>query len=391
MSDTNRAQIASLKETNWGVTPGSAMTRKRFTSESLGFDISNTKSAEIRSDRQIQDLIQNGAEATGGVNIELSYGSYDDELLAALQGSGWSTAVAISATDISAVAADNSLNSTITDFTTKNLSAGQWVKIGGFTGVAANNDYARVESVAANKVVVSGLTLADDAAGETVTIDGSGIVNGTTQHSFSLEKTFADIAQFISFTGMMVNDLTLNVASRSVLTGALSYVGKDSAIAQASIGTGTEQAASTTKVMSAVTNLKAFRENNAIFPASGNTDYLKNISISLKNNLAGKDGVGFLGNVGIRSGECDVSGTFQAYFENETIYEKYVNATESSVSFRLEDPTTPANAYIVSLPRIRYGQGKVVVGGGNNDVLIDAQYQALAHATFGHTIRIDKF
>jgi hypothetical protein len=113
------------------------MTELRFTGESLGYRISNTPSGEVRSDRQITDLIQTGADASGDINIEASYGAYDD-LLESAMFSAWSTVVAVSATDISAANADNSYNATSTDFTAQNLSVGQWIKTGGFT-TSANN------------------------------------------------------------------------------------------------------------------------------------------------------------------------------------------------------------------------------------------------------------
>ncbi|MEP7118177.1 MAG: phage tail tube protein, partial [Acidobacteriota bacterium] len=58
-----------------------------MTGESLAFSLSKTESGEIRSDRQITDLIVTSASATGGVNFELSYKEFDDFIRAALQGS----------------------------------------------------------------------------------------------------------------------------------------------------------------------------------------------------------------------------------------------------------------------------------------------------------------
>ena len=80
MADTNRVQLKYIEETTWGTTPGTpTMTEIRMTSESLSYNIANIVSNEIRSDRQTTDLIQTGAEAAGGFNGELSYGSYDDQ------------------------------------------------------------------------------------------------------------------------------------------------------------------------------------------------------------------------------------------------------------------------------------------------------------------------
>lgn len=67
-------------------------TQLRYTGESLNFNIENTKTAEIRPDRTETDLIQTSAAASGDVNIELSYGTFDD-LLAAVFCNDWATNV----------------------------------------------------------------------------------------------------------------------------------------------------------------------------------------------------------------------------------------------------------------------------------------------------------
>lgn len=392
MSDTNRSQLYYAEEVTWGTIPAIALTRMRFTGESMGFAKTSTTSNEVRDDRQISDLVQNGAESVGGVNIELSYGSYDPFLVALFQAVDWVT-TNVSGTDISASDVDNSLNSTTTDFTAAGgVVPGQWFLIGGFTGGAvANNTYAQAVTVTATKIVTTGITLITATAGDTVTLTGDTITNGVTEHSFVMEKAFADITKFISFTGMMANTARIDVTARSIVTGSIGFVGKTSAIASATVGTGAANAATTTRVMNSINHITSIREGGDLFPGVGNTDYVKSLSLDINNNLVGKDGVGYLENVDIRSGEADFKGSLSAYFESETIYNKYVQDSESSLSFMMLDPDNAANRYIVTLPRIKYGKGDVMIGGKNDDVLISAEYQALMHATYGFTAQINRF
>lgn len=394
MSDTNRTQLYDLWETTWGVIPASAMTRLRFTGESIGHNKSSVTSNEIRSDRQIADYIQNGAEASGALNFEMSYGTYDEYLMALLQSVDFAAlTLPAAATDISAAVADNSYNSTITDFTAAGgPSAGQWIYVTGFT-TAGNNGYAQVVSVTSTKVVVTGLTLADEVAGDAITFAGSTIINGVTARSTIIEKAFTDLtpAQYIAFTGMMANTGQLTINSRSILTGTINLVGKEALAASATtVGTGAASAATTTSVMNSVTNVTGIREGGSAFPGAG-TDFIKNLMLNINNNLVGKDGVGYLHNVDIRAGEADFNGSLQAYFESTTLYDKFVQDTVSSVSWRLEDPDNALNAYVFSIPSLKYGEGNPVITGKNDDVLIDAQFQAFMDATLGYTIRIDKF
>lgn len=383
MSDSSRVQLFGLKESSWGVTPASALQALRFTSESLNYNIANVASEEIRDDRQQTDLIQTSQEAGGGFNLELSYGSFDEYLAAALFSAGWSTLVAVAGTDISAASADNSFNSTTTDFTTENINVGQWLKVGGFTD-PANNGYAKVVSVAATKVVVSGLTLVTEAAGDSVTMAGSMIRNSTTMSSFTLEKKFSDITQFISYTGMVPATMVLNIAAQAVMTGAFSFLGKNSAIAQTTVGTGAPTDANANEVMNSGNHIGSVREAGTEVTSA----YIQSLGINVDNNLRGKPAIGVVGNAGISAGTINVSGEMAVYFEDEQFYEKYVNGTASSVDFRVTDPN--GNTYIVTLPRIKFTTGEVVSGGNNQDVLVNAGYQALRDATTDCTIQIDR-
>lgn len=386
MSDSSRVQLSYVAESTWGTTPASALTNMRITGESLKYNIGTDKSAELRSDRQTTDLIQTSFDASGDVNFELSYGSFDDMFKAALYSAGWSTTVAVSATDISAANADNSYNSTTTDFTTENISVGQWIKVGGFTD-SANNGFAKVVSVTANKIVVSNLTLADEAAGDTVTMAGSMIRNGTTQESFSIEKKFDDITQFVGFRGMVPNTLALNIESQSKVTGTIGFTGKDAVGPQGTtIGTGAPNAANSNQVLSVGSHIQNVREAGALLSS---TAYARTINFSLNNNNRNKDAVGQKGAVGISAGSVEITGTLTAYFEDETLYQKFINNTSSSLDYRIEDDA--GNAYVITFPNVKYSDGNVVAGGQNEFVVAEMSFEAILDTTTDCMIQIDRF
>ncbi len=232
MSDTSRVQLYYVEEEQYGVTPALEMGEARFTGESLGFNIENITSNEIRSDRQITDLIQTGAESSGDINFEMSFEAFDDFLAGSLF-NDW-VVIDLSGTDISVDAIDNSFNSSATDLSS--VKAGQFIKVGGFTNTE-NNGYHKVLSVTASKVTTSS-TLVDEVAGDTITIKGDYLRNGTTKKSFSMEKLFSDISKYINFKGMVVGTTSLNVSSGEILNGSFGFMGKDSASSDTSIGTG---------------------------------------------------------------------------------------------------------------------------------------------------------
>lgn len=84
-ASSNLAQVRYIRETVPGVTPTTGDPQDlRMTGESLKFNITTETSQEIRADRQVSDLIQTGADASGDINFELSAGTYDEFMAAAL-------------------------------------------------------------------------------------------------------------------------------------------------------------------------------------------------------------------------------------------------------------------------------------------------------------------
>lgn len=166
MTDANLTQLAFVAESVWGTTPGSpSMKLIRFTGENIDFNIENTESQEIVTDRQTTDLIQTGARAVGGYNFEISYKEHDSFFESAVM-SIWDNTPEL---DNNGVA--DSVITAVTDssdtFTVAaggaSFIAGHLVQASGFTN-SANNQIFRVASSTATTVVGSSLTLTDEAA-----------------------------------------------------------------------------------------------------------------------------------------------------------------------------------------------------------------------------------
>lgn len=88
LQSTNRVAIAKVRETTFGVTPATpAFKAIRQTSSSLAVNPQTVVSNEIRSDRQVPDLILTALQAGGDVGGEMSFNAMDDDMEEALQGS----------------------------------------------------------------------------------------------------------------------------------------------------------------------------------------------------------------------------------------------------------------------------------------------------------------
>ena len=272
------------------------------------------------------------------------------------------------------------------------IQVGQWLEIRGFT-TEANNGYKLVTAVAANGTTfTTQQTTVLEAQGDTIIVKGSMLRNGDTKHSFTFQRELTDAVQYFAFRGQMVNTFNLNIAAGEIITGSLETMGGDIAstdLAQVSFGTGANVAAPTTDPCTAIANVGSIMES-ATLAAIASDLYVQSISFTVNNNLRGKKAIGTLGNVGIGAGKCDVEGTINALFNDETLYDKYLAGTPTALSFKVEDPT--GNAYIFTFRNIEFQTDDGGKATGNDaDVVENIGFKALRHTDTDCTIQIDKF
>ncbi len=383
LADSSLAQAYYMKETTWGTIPALPLKAFRFTGESLKANIARTESEEIRSDRQVTDLITTRIGAGGDLNFELSHGAQDD-FLEGLLFDVFSADLGISATDIDAAAADQSFNTAgAVDFSA--IQPGRWIKVAGFSN-SANNGFFRVVSATATKLIVSqgDFALVNEAAGPTVTMQGKNLRNGTTKQSFTIEKRLTDVPQFINYRGMRVASGNLNVEVGRPVGGAFAFLGKQELTAVATVGTGADVAAPTNDVMNAVTSLQTVREAGVVSAFS----YLS-LALTIENGLREQPAIGSAFNIGIGAGTMKVSGRLRAYFSGPALYDKFLNDTPTDLSLRFVDPS--GKAYILSLLKMKFATGQVLAAARNQDVLADLTFTAFRDPTFGKTVQIDRF
>ncbi|MCK5603034.1 hypothetical protein KAR91_14215 [Candidatus Pacearchaeota archaeon] len=384
MADTSSVQIGALKESTWGTTPASALNARRFVSENLGKRAETIRSDEIDPTAMVTDIVRLGSNQDGGINLELSGQTYDEEFAAVLRSADFPAIDSMAETTISTSDTDNSFNDSATGFPA--LVVGQWIKVAGFT-TAANNGFFQVVSRTTAKVVVTGGTLVTETAGDSVIIQSSTIANGVVQTSFTLEKNFSDITQFFYFQGCRIAELSLDLVSKAKITGTINYLGKAAAaLAATTVGTGAYGAATTTRIMNASGHVAKVVENNA--PLAPPV-YAKSINWSYNTNLRIKDAVANTEAIGIGYGRSVVAGKMQAYFEDEVLFDKYMSDTTSSLAIPVQGPD--GYAYVFSFPSIVFTNGDIISGGNDDDVLAELDWEAKKDATQLIMARIDRF
>jgi len=75
------------------------------------------------------------------------------------------------------------------------------------------------------------------------------------------------------------------------------------------------------------------------------------------------------------------------YFQNQGVFDKFVNGTDSSIEFTLSDGT---NSYNVLIPKVEYTAANVTAGGANSDVMAEVEFTAKYDATNDCTLKITR-
>jgi hypothetical protein len=388
MADSARHNLFLVPESTYGVVPASnpAFVDVRHTGTTLALSKEAFQSEELHEDRQIRDQ-RHGVHAVGGDhNFELSFGSFDQLLQAALGGTWTTRAAAYNASTISAAASDNSLNDSGDSFPA--LSPGDKILIAGFTGETDNNGTATVVSRTTSKIVISGITLVDDAEGESVTVTPltETLKAGTARRSFSFLRHFTDLESgdkpYHLFKGVEVNAFNLAVPANGMITGSFGLVGQGLVGPLSDMtdyGTPTYGDPTTTKPMDSFTG--------SITEGGSSIAIVTELSLALANGLAPRNIIGSKETIQPTIGRSNLTGSITAYFENASLFEKFVNETESALNFDLPDPA--GNSYEFDLPRIKYNGGQPDVS-GEGSVTLNMPIQALRDATEGSNLVIRK-
>jgi Phage tail tube protein len=394
LASSNRMRLTYKPEATYGVPViASPCYALRNTGESLDYGLSTITSNEIRSDRAVVDLITTDADASGGFNFELSYGEYDWFLESLLQSTftvfgvnGVGAAIPTSATFTANTLTAGSATSGASIFT--NLVAGQWVKVAGSSN-ALQNIWAQVSlSVPPTATVLTfegtPFTGATGAGGAAVTVSSSRLTNGTTQRSCTIERAFQDVTQFFTHRGQTVQSMTLDVSTSALVTGSFDFMGKDMLRAGSTGLNATVNSSLTNGILSAVNSVANVLEGGA---ALTNT-FIQSLKMTYGNNLRGQKAIGVLGNAGIGSGLIDIKLNLSMYFADGTLYDKFLNSTASSFSWRFQDVF--GSGYVYTIPKDKISVGKTNATQSNTDVVADFEITGLLDPTTNKMMLIDR-
>lgn len=204
---------------------------------------------------------------------------------------------------------------------------------------------------------------------------------GTSKKYFSFEEGFMDMAtpQFQVMRGALCTGMDLNVAPNAMITGSFRFLGLGASAFSPTPAQATAYDAATESVPFDSFNGEILEGGSAIAVVTA-------LSLSLDNGAAHMFSVFAKDPNRVVTGRANLTGNISAFFDDVTLANKYLNETETSLRFTLEDPD--GNDYEVYLPKVKYmGATRELT---ENNIQLNMPFQAFFDDVSGTTVQITR-
>jgi hypothetical protein len=231
------------------------------------------------------------------------------------------------------------------------------------------------------------------AAGAAVTVKGSHVRNpgddsAIQQRYFSLETAFQDIGQFMNQDGMVPGTFSLEVATGAIVTGTIGFEGRATDLAQSTTlgdgGTYTIRESHPGDVVNATTDVGDLVKDGSPLLAC-----IQSISLSGEAGLRMQNCVGEKFPRGIGTGRFNLTGSMTVYFEDEELFDDFINHNTISLEFSITD--SEGISYHFKIPALKISQNEISPGGIDQDVFENIEFTAFRDATTDTMFQIDRF
>jgi hypothetical protein len=178
------------------------------------------------------------------------------------------------------------------------------------------------------------------------------LLAGDTRKSFTILREFSDFAPgskpFIWFTGCEVSTMAFTSTANSLVEVAFTFFGQAGGTPELLAPTGTTY-------LPAITT-DPFDSFSGEMKVDGlGVCIVTDFSFNINNGHAPKYTVGCKGTGDPSVTQEIIDGSFTVYYENESLYESYVNETLIALELTLTDPA--GNDLIISMPKCKIGTG----------------------------------
>ena len=208
---------------------------------------------------------------------------------------------------------------------------------------------------------------------------------GTTPKFMTIEETAADIDQFRQFKGMTANTMNIAVTSGSSTPVQVTFgmMGREV----------TQSATTVATTLTAASSNSPFDHHSGDFAlgnvGSSSTACVTAISFDVARNYETTFCVGDPFTKSMVSGNAAITGTFTAYYEDETLLARYTGETLTELELSVDDETG-ANPYTFLFPSVKFTGAPVPVSGPTGARMVEIPFTALYDATEGSNLVITR-
>lgn len=266
--------------------------------------------------------------------------------------------------------------------TAVNFTGGNATLGGFYTLVTAGNDALTVD----RDVPVH-------AAGINITIKASMLRNPgdktlITAQSASVETGFQDVSQFFVVDGLRYGHLSIEVSAGAIIKGTTTTMGRATTRRNT---TKLGNTANYTVLESAATEVASATANVGALLVDGTeaATAIQSIKFTAEGNLRKQQAVGSKFPIGIAAGRLALTGDITAYFEDGTMYDRFLDHETVSLAFPIVDHDK--NTYWFTIPAFKVSSDPIAPGGTDQDVLETMAFTAFRDAATKCMIQIDRF
>lgn len=351
------------------------------------------QSNEIRTDYQISDFRHGSRYIEGGIQGEISPGTYAELMAAGVRGTFAAVKTAI--TTLSMTSTYNSTTKVATwtrasgSFLTGGLRAGDVVKwTAGSFNASNNSKHLVVLSVTALTFTAIALNGSDQVAesvavtGATLTFVGKKVITPTSGHVspyYTIEQYYGSGANFTEVFGdCRVSGLDIQLPASGMATIGINLMGRSM-----STQTGAYFSGNT-----AANGLGVCAGANGILIVSGApVGNVTGMNFQLNGNMSKEDVVGAATTPDVFQGSVAVSGQMTVLLQDKTFVDMFKDETEASIIMTLSTDNTALSDFVgFTLPRIKAGGNSKDDGqkGIVQTVPFTALYNSAAPTTSGN-------
>lgn len=350
-SGTN-SYLAYELETDRGLLNGSPdMTYLRVTGKNINLQKNTIRSAEVRSDRQAAALRHGFNQVVGAPGFELSLEAFDDLIQGAMSGT-WAAVTFTTGIDVVATTTTAVCTASGGGVLLSGLEVGM---VGSLTsGTGGNTQSVRITALVSDTVfnieVESGSTSLDSESA-TVTafaVTGEVCKIGSTLRTYTIERGFTDVDQYQIFKGCAVNQMSMQIQPEQMVGGSFDLLGMSAAAMAQTARDSTITAAPTNDPMSAF--------EGQLSEGGAESSVVTGMNFTLNNNRSLQAVVGDKFSPDVFEGTAMITGEATVFFENETLFNKFINETISSLSVQMDD-LNGTDFVVVGFPAIKYTGG----------------------------------